>query len=149
MKYSANIEASVIFNDDNYNLDNVEIDLYRLVNKLLEDNGIETEYVNISEVTLLPIQPVETLPEGCFQYGNLCFLPYRKFSAGEIALSLKSFSNYISSDPDIMRNIVGYSYDDFYRESGNSDCDVFKCLNNGALYVPGNNELFRYIKNEF
>ena len=37
-----------------------------------------------------------------------------------------------------------YSHKNFYEASGNSKCDVFKCLENRKLYLPAENELFEY-----
>jgi hypothetical protein len=37
-----------------------------------------------------------------------------------------------------------YSHSKFYVAFGNSEADVFKCLENGELYIPAENELFRY-----
>ncbi len=42
------------------------------------------------------------------------------------------------------KNDAVYSIDTFYAASGGSIADIFKCLENGKLYVPGENELFRY-----
>ena len=38
----------------------------------------------------------------------------------------------------------GWDYDDFYKASGNSDADLFKCAENGLTYIPCLNELFLY-----
>jgi len=37
-----------------------------------------------------------------------------------------------------------YSNKEFYEASGNSDADIFRCLETGRLYIPGENELFLY-----
>ena len=37
-----------------------------------------------------------------------------------------------------------YSYDDFYAVSNASTADVFRCLETGRNYIPGENELFGY-----
>ena len=37
-----------------------------------------------------------------------------------------------------------YSHEAFYAAAGNIKADVFRCLENGKLYLPGTNELFEY-----
>ncbi|GHU35770.1 hypothetical protein FACS1894105_05020 [Clostridia bacterium] len=37
-----------------------------------------------------------------------------------------------------------YSHEKFYAASGDSQADIFKCVENGKLYIPCENELFRY-----
>ena len=37
-----------------------------------------------------------------------------------------------------------YSYDDFYAVSNAPTADVFRCLETGRNYIPGENELFGY-----
>lgn len=37
-----------------------------------------------------------------------------------------------------------YDYEAFYKASTDKDCDLFRCEENGKIYVPGKNELFLY-----
>lgn len=37
-----------------------------------------------------------------------------------------------------------YSYESFYNAANGSSADIFKCVENGKLYIPGENELFEY-----
>ena len=39
-----------------------------------------------------------------------------------------------------------YNYKAFYAAAGNSTFDIFKCSENGKLYVPGAFELFCYME---
>ena len=39
---------------------------------------------------------------------------------------------------------AAYSHKDFYAATGDSKADVFRCAENGKLYLPGENELFLY-----
>ena len=39
---------------------------------------------------------------------------------------------------------IVWSHGSFYAASGNSEADIFKCLENGKFYVPAEGELFRY-----
>lgn len=40
----------------------------------------------------------------------------------------------------------GYSYRSFYAASPEKNCDLFRCVENGRLYIPAENELFLYAK---
>ena len=52
---------------------------------------------------------------------------------------------WVASYCEIMgKNKIDWSYEAFYSACGNITCDVFKCLDNGKLYMPGSNELFLY-----
>lgn len=37
-----------------------------------------------------------------------------------------------------------YSWKEFYEASGNSKVDLFRCVENGKLYVPCEHELFEF-----
>ncbi len=86
-----------------------------------------------------------------FNYGGFSFEPVRKFNNSDgdfvkISHKLKRCKllklwkdGYYEEE-----NNYNYSYEKFYSEA-NSKFDIFKCLENGKLYVPCSNELFEYI----
>jgi len=37
-----------------------------------------------------------------------------------------------------------YSYAEFYKASGSPEADIFRCMETGRNYIPGENELFGY-----
>jgi hypothetical protein len=103
----------------------------------------------------------EALKEpGVFEYGGYHFKPLRKFRKGEIDKPLANDSRPWKQDARYaMRNMQSdselalrndgtaktvWSHEAFYTASGNSKCDVFRCIENGKLYVPCENQLFRY-----
>lgn len=106
-----------------------------------EINGYRIEF---------PKQPIDlsTTPEGTFEYGGRHFTPYRQFVQRDgdffkITHSLTSnsqigFCNYEQ------RRKFDYSHKDFYKASTDKTCDIFRCLEDGLLYVPCENELFIY-----
>ena len=62
---------------------------------------------------------------------------------------LNEITKVISSDRELgMSNYDWakhiYSHHEFYRASGDSRADLFRCLENGKVYLPGDNELFYY-----
>jgi hypothetical protein len=97
-----------------------------------------------------------------FEYGGHHFKPVRQFRDGEIVNPLANDSRPWKQDAQYaMRNMMSdfslgissydwnktdaaYSTDAFYAASGDCTADIFKCIENGKLYVPGENELFRY-----
>lgn len=87
-----------------------------------------------------------------FQYGEYHFLPVGNIPKNE---PIYKTSQYLHSDKDMRmwsetyEGVHGkankiYSHSEFYNAAGNSKCDVFKCLENRNLYLPGENELFKY-----
>ena len=91
--------------------------------------------------------PNEILADGTFMYGGHIFTPYRKYEKrdGDFHAQLRR----VKTDRDIGLSTYDwqkheYSYAAFYTASGNCEADIFKCWENGKLYVPGENELFCY-----
>jgi hypothetical protein len=102
--------------------------------------------------------------QSVFEYGEYHFMPYRRFRAGEIKRQLQDNSHPQKIDmryatrnmrTDFSLKLFSgersekkqdYSYGDFYDASTDRECDIFRCVENGRLYVPGANELFRYIE---
>ena len=79
--------------------------------------------------------------------------PYGLFSEKENS-DFKYLTRKLCTDTEIgfftADNIAGrtrkyrYNYKAFYAAAGNSTFDIFKCSENGKLYVPGAFELFGY-----
>ncbi len=93
-----------------------------------------------------------SLPDGAFAYGGYHFTPYRKFNKLEKKRSQYEFfhSGQITSDRELGMSAydswkkVDYSHITFYEASTDKTCDIFRCVENGKLYIPGENELFIY-----
>lgn len=83
-----------------------------------------------------------------FEYGGYHFTPVRQFRKKEgdfFALSKRietdsklGFSEYEQ------RRKFPYHHQDFYNASTDRTCDIFRCEENGLLYVPATRELFIY-----
>lgn len=100
------------------------------------------------------------IPDDAFEYAGYHFTPYRAFNKGEIDKPLSNDSRSWKKDMNYaMRNMrsdmemgistydwrkADYSNKEFNAASGESKCDIFRCVENGNLYVPGENELFWY-----
>ena len=79
------------------------------------------------------------------------FAGYHFTAAGNLpkGYDLNEITKVISSDRELgMSNYDWakhiYSHHEFYRASGDSRADIFRCLENGKIYLPGDNELFCY-----
>ena len=87
-----------------------------------------------------------------FEYGGYHFTPIRKFHKKEG--DFFAISKRLASDPNLGlctyqdRQKAPYDYKDFYTVSTDKECDIFRCEENGLLYVPGKNELFIYHETE-
>ena len=84
-----------------------------------------------------------------FEYNGYHFEPTGILSAGR---TLKEISNETISNNTLgMSAYEGathpYSYEKFYNAANSSSADIFKCVENGRLYIPGENELFEYTGN--
>ena len=84
-----------------------------------------------------------------FEYNGYHFEPTGILSAGR---TLKEISNETISNNTLgMSAYEGathpYSYEEFYNAANSSSVDIFKCVENGRLYIPGENELFEYTGN--
>jgi hypothetical protein len=90
-----------------------------------------------------------------FEHGGYHFKPYRNYKYGEIDKHLegdsrlwKTDASYafrnMSSDP-AMKPLVSPNLNaEFYASANGGATDIFVCVENGKLYVPGNSELFLY-----
>jgi len=91
---------------------------------------------------------------GVFNFGGYHFKPYRKYNESEMSadktISDSTFRRMGSdfglglSSYDWKQNGVDYSHANFYAASGESNADIFMCIENGKLYIPAENEIFVY-----
>lgn len=81
-----------------------------------------------------------------FQYKNYHFEPYGKLPD---EMNFSQLSKRLRSDKSLnLRNYKegnGWNYGDFYRESPDKKADLFRCIENGQIYIPAENELFLFI----
>ena len=84
----------------------------------------------------------------CFSYGDFHFVPVRQFEKDEgdfFALSKRlAIDPVLGLSADAERQKHPYSHKEFYTATADKTCDIFRCLENGKLYVPGDRELFIY-----
>lgn len=82
-----------------------------------------------------------------FWYNRHCFMPYAKLPTdkGFSSITKKLYSTYkaeFTSYDLVFDGPPQYDYQSFYQAAGESEADLFFCLQDGRLYCPGQNELF-------
>lgn len=66
-----------------------------------------------------------------------------------VNVSFENALKHVTSDRELGMSkydwgIFPYTYESFYKATKDSKSDLFKCVRNGRIYIPGNNELFLY-----
>lgn len=78
-----------------------------------------------------------------FKYSHYHFMPVGVFPKGSsLAENIRTVR--ISDDLHLSKESNNYSWEGFYKASGNSDADVFLCLETAKCYVPASNYLFEF-----
>ena len=90
------------------------------------------------------------LSKRTFEYGGYNFFPVRKLEGAESGFF--AISKRISIDTELGFCEEGYaypskfpySYDDFYKAAGGQEYDLFRCVENGKIYIPCHHDLQIY-----
>ena len=85
-----------------------------------------------------------------FEYGGYNFFPVRKLEGAESGFY--AISKRISIDAELGLCEEGYaypskfpySYEDFYKAAGGQEYDLFRCVENGKIYIPCHHDLQIY-----
>lgn len=135
-----------------------------------EDEGVETRYFLYCSRcghrsnegttycpdcgTFMDSEHMERKPDAqTFRYGGWTFQPVRKFVIADVYLH--DNTGRLQKEPSFglmnAKIFAGYDYDEFYKvykdACGVSDdeaCDIFRCMENGRLYVPDEDGLQLY-----
>lgn len=82
-----------------------------------------------------------------FRYKNYHFEPYGKLPE---KMGFYELSKRIRSDKSLnFRNYEdgdGWNYREFYEKSSDKEADLFRCIENGKIYIPAENELFLFAR---
>ena len=89
-----------------------------------------------------------------FEYGGYHFIPERQFTEAEN--DFNAISKKLRTDIEMglckkgyaYESKYDYSYKDFYESSTDKECDLFRCVENGKLYLPCENDLQEYIETQ-
>ena len=90
------------------------------------------------------------LSKRTFEYGGYNFFPVRKLEGAESGFF--AILKRISIDAELGLCEEGYaypskfpySYEDFYKAAGGHEYDLFRCVENGKIYIPCHHDLQIY-----
>ena len=90
------------------------------------------------------------LSKRTFEYGGYNFFPVRKLEGAESGFY--AISKRIAIDAELGLCEEGYaypskfpySYDDFHKAAGGHEYDLFRCVENGKIYIPCHHDLQIY-----
>ena len=89
-----------------------------------------------------------------FEYGGFHFIPERCFAKKEDSFSIISRRQRIDKELGFCKpgyayeSKYPYSHGSFYAASLDKEYDLFRCLENGKLYLPCENDLQEYVEPE-
>lgn len=79
-----------------------------------------------------------------FQYAGKTFTPVKTLTKKQS--EFMTVSKHLKSDRELnLSTYAGtYTWEGFYKNCSDKDFDLFKCEENGKIYIPCENELFEY-----
>lgn len=89
---------------------------------------------------------------GAFEYGGYHFIPERQLTTEENSFASISKRQNLDIDLGFCRENYAYpskypySHESFYAASPDKTCDLFRCVENGKLYIPCENDLQEYME---
>lgn len=87
-----------------------------------------------------------------FEYGGYHFVPERQLTGAENNIFTISRRQCIDKELGFCRqgyvyeSKYPYSHAEFYSASTDKECDLFRCVENGKLYLPCANDLQEYLE---
>ena len=87
-----------------------------------------------------------------FEYGGFNFIPERRFTAEENSFLAISRRQRLDKELGFCKpgyaykSKYPYSHESFYAASPDKECDLFRCVENGKLYLPCTNDLQEYME---
>ena len=113
----------------------------------VEESSAEMEEVQKGEPESESVIVQEQWDENVFEYQGYHFEPVGILPQG---LEGKELVNQTRGNTELhlttyeREEDILYSYAGFYEASGSSKADIFRCMETGRNYIPGENELFGY-----
>ena len=81
-----------------------------------------------------------------FAYGGLHFIPEQRFDPqGQYHRRIPLSRMGQKAEADLFPGRSSYSHADFYAASTDKNCDIFRCIESGRLYVPCEDGLWPYV----
>lgn len=87
-----------------------------------------------------------------FEYGGYHFIPERQFTKAENSILKIAQRQRLDLElgfckPDYeYESKYPYSHESFYAASPDKECDLFRCIENGRLYLPCESDLQEYVE---
>lgn len=87
-----------------------------------------------------------------FEYGGYHFIPERSFTVEENSFLAISRRQRLDKELGlckpgyVYKSKYPYSHESFYAASTDKECDLFRCVENGKLYLPCMNDLQEYVE---
>lgn len=87
-----------------------------------------------------------------FEYGGYHFIPERQLVGEEQSFKSIVAHQRLDKDLGLCNKMAGYpskynyNHDEFYQAATDKRCDLFRCAENGKLYIPCANDLQEYIE---
>lgn len=87
-----------------------------------------------------------------FEYGGYHFIPERSFTVEENSFLAISRRQRLDKELGlckpgyVYKSKYPYSHESFYAASTDNECDLFRCVENGKLYLPCMNDLQEYVE---
>lgn len=108
-----------------------------------DDFGFTGEHLSIAQYA----EKMEKFKaEGTFEYHGFHYVPVRKFNQEEKDMSLKDISVYLRDTQGTRAGTVAYDCHESYAVSGNSEADIFLCVETGKEYILCEKGLQEYTK---
>lgn len=87
-----------------------------------------------------------------FEYGGYHFVPVTSYDHSDSGF--RQVTSRLKTDHELGFHAVDYygtkkfpyDYEGFYQAAGGKTCDIFRCVENGKLYIPCDFELQQYIE---
>ncbi len=117
-----------------------------------ENDWTNTVYRKYCLNRLEEIRTGKKIMEKTFEYGGYHFTPERQLTRKESSLSSISKRQRIDTELGFCKkgyayeSKFDYSYDGFYNAATEKDFDLFRCEENGKLYIPCANDLQEYVE---
>lgn len=122
----------------------------RYIEVKYEDFAFTGEHLNIRQFK----EKMERMKAGeIFEYQGFHYQPVRSFNRQERDMSLKEISAYLCDTKDTAIGRAGYDYDKFYsgfraKYGRDTTADIFLCLETGKEYIPCENSLMEYTREQ-
>lgn len=87
-----------------------------------------------------------------FEYGGYHFIPERQLTRQESHIHEIAKHQRVDADLGLCKKDYAYeskfdySYEDFYKSATEKEFDLFRCVENGKLYIPCENDLQEYVE---